>query len=61
MPKLLVRRHSFLLKQMKSISNAYNIFVRPILNTSEDNFSLCSNIILFALHNLTVRIEIDFQ
>jgi acyl-CoA synthetase (AMP-forming)/AMP-acid ligase II len=54
MPKLLLRQHSFVLKQSKCLSNSSNMSIKPLVDKEEKDTSFCTNLVLFPLHFLKV-------
>jgi len=54
MPKLLLRRHSFLLNQSRSLSMSYELMCKEEAEMEEQDIAICSNLPVFPLHYLKV-------
>ena len=56
MPKLLLRRHSFILNQSHSLSMAYKQVTRKESDIEEEDSVTCTNLPIFPLHYIKVFI-----
>ena len=54
MPKLVLRRHSFLVNQSKSLSMSYELMGKEDLQMEEEEVVFCTNLSVFPLHYLKV-------
>lgn len=55
LPKLLLRKHAFLLNQTQSLSTAYDMVIRKELGMDEEAAVYCTNLPVFPLHFLKVH------
>ena len=55
MPKLLLRKHSFLLNQSQALSMAYELVIKKELDLEEEEAVYCTNLPVFPLHFMKVR------
>ncbi len=57
MPKLLLRKHSFLSNQSHALSMSYDLVVKKELELEEEEAVYCTNLPVFPLHFMKVRGE----
>ena len=55
MPKLLMRKHEFLLKQTKAMSLMYDRFIKKEIDTEERDAIFAYNLTMFPLHYCKVE------
>ena len=55
MPKLLLRKHEFLLSQSKCISKMYDKYMKEITKLDEEECGALTNLAVFPLHFLEVN------
>jgi len=54
MPKLLLRKHNFLLNQSNSLSRSYELVIKSTLGLEEEDAVYCTNLPVFPLHFMKV-------
>ncbi len=57
MPKLLLRKHSFLINQSRALSILYDETVRKEYNMEEEDAVFCTNLAVFPLHFIKVMLS----
>ncbi len=56
MPKLLIRRHSFIMNQSKSLTMTFELTAKKELDKDEEDLIVCTNLPVFPLHYLKVSL-----
>ena len=55
MPKLLLRKHSFLTNQSQALSMSFDMVIKKELEMEEEDAVFCTNLSVFPLHFLRVK------
>ena len=54
MPKLLLRKHIFLMNQTHSLTMSFDLVVKKELDMEEEDAVFCTNLAVFPLHHIKV-------